>query len=177
RRGGGRDGVRRTGTGAAFRAQRAQQGLHPRAGNRHLLRGAYHPAEPARRPAVWLPRSADSRRMNAVPAAAADVAHRFGHGRLVRVPAALLLLVLAAALLGPPLSPHDYFTMDLSGRLEAPALEDARLFGTDDLGRDLFVRTMSGARVTLLVAVVACLVSLGIGVAYGAVAGGRKSVV
>jgi oligopeptide transport system permease protein len=109
--------------------------------------------------------------MNAIPAAAPGAVHRLDRGRLVRVPAAILLLVLAAALLGPLLSPHDYFTMDLTGRLEAPALEDARLFGTDDLGRDLFVRTMSGARVTLLVAVVASLVSLGIGVVFGAVAG------
>jgi oligopeptide transport system permease protein len=109
--------------------------------------------------------------MNAVPAAVAGAADRLEYGRLVRVPAAILLLLLAAALLGPSLSPHDHFTMDLSTRLQAPGLEDARLFGTDDLGRDLFVRTMSGARVTLLVAVVASLVSLGIGVAYGAVAG------
>ena len=45
------------------------------------------------------------------------------------------------------------------------------LFGTDDLGRDLFVRTMLGIRVTLLVAIVASLVSLVIGVTYGAIAG------
>jgi oligopeptide transport system permease protein len=45
------------------------------------------------------------------------------------------------------------------------------LFGTDEFGRDLFVRTLMGARVTLFVAVVASIVSLGIGVVYGAVAG------
>jgi len=109
--------------------------------------------------------------MNAVPEAVAGATHRFTFGTAVRVPAVILLLVLAAALLGPLLSPHDYFSMDLSGRLQAPALKDARLFGSDDLGRDLFVRTMSGARVTLLVAVVASVVSLGIGVTYGAIAG------
>ena len=42
-----------------------------------------------------------------------------------------------------------------------------QLFGTDDLGRDLFVRTMLGVQVTILVAVVASFVSLLIGVLYG----------
>jgi oligopeptide transport system permease protein len=46
-----------------------------------------------------------------------------------------------------------------------------QIFGTDDLGRDLFVRTMRGVQVTILVAVVASIVSLLIGVLYGAVAG------
>ncbi|HLU07437.1 MAG TPA: ABC transporter permease subunit [Woeseiaceae bacterium] len=109
--------------------------------------------------------------MKSSPAAVAGEALRLASGGGVRVPAAILLLLVAAALLGPLLSPHDYFTMDLSGRLQPPALEGARLFGTDDLGRDLFVRSMSGARVTLLVAVVASLVSLVIGVTYGALAG------
>jgi oligopeptide transport system permease protein len=61
--------------------------------------------------------------------------------------------------------------MNLPERLEPPTLDNARFFGTDDLGRDLFVRTMSGTRITLLVAIVASFVSLVLGVAYGAVAG------
>ena len=109
--------------------------------------------------------------MNAGPSVIAGAAPRPGRGNLVRVPAVILLLVLAAALLGPSLSPHDYFSMELPSRLTAPSFGDARLFGTDDLGRDLFVRTMWGARMTLLVAIAASLVSLGIGVAYGAIAG------
>ena len=46
-----------------------------------------------------------------------------------------------------------------------------QIFGTDDLGRDLFVRTMLGVQVTILVAIVASVVSLLIGVPYGAFAG------
>jgi oligopeptide transport system permease protein len=91
--------------------------------------------------------------------------------RVIKVSATLLVAVGLAAVLGPLSSPHDYATTNFDGMLLPPALAELRLFGTDDLGRDLFVRTMMGVRVTLLVAVVASLVSLVIGVAYGAIAG------
>ena len=83
----------------------------------------------------------------------------------------ILLFVLVLAIIGPWLSPHDYFSTNFDDMLRSPGLSGLHLFGTDDLGRDLFVRTMLGIRVTLLVAVVASLVSLVIGVTYGAVAG------
>lgn len=107
--------------------------------------------------------------MNTLPTAGAF--RQVIGGAAVRVSAGILLVVTVAALLGPSLSSHDYFSMDLAERLKPPTLDDARFLGTDDLGRDLFVRTMSGTRVTLLVAIVASFVSLGLGVAYGAIAG------
>jgi oligopeptide transport system permease protein len=92
-------------------------------------------------------------------------------GTSIRVSSAILLVVTVVALLGPSLSPNDYFSTNFDQRLEAPSLQEGQLFGTDDLGRDLFVRSLAGTRVTLLVAVVASVVSLVIGVAYGAIAG------
>ena len=91
--------------------------------------------------------------------------------RSIRITGGILLTVALAALVGPWLSPHDYATTNLENILSAPSAGDGHLFGTDDLGRDLFVRTMLGIRVTLLVAIVASLVSLVIGVTYGAIAG------
>jgi len=75
------------------------------------------------------------------------------------------------AIVGPWLSPHEYQSTNFDAILNSPSFAGMHLFGTDDLGRDLFVRTMLGIRITLLVAIVASLVSLVIGVTYGAVAG------
>ena len=91
--------------------------------------------------------------------------------RSIRISGGILLTVAACALAGPWISPHDYLTTDFNRQLVSPTIAGGHLFGSDDLGRDLFVRTMLGIRVTLLVAIVASLVSLVIGVAYGAIAG------
>jgi oligopeptide transport system permease protein len=104
-------------------------------------------------------------------AAIARLSGQLRGSRLVLVCAGMLLAMTVVALLGPVLSPHSYLATDLDRRLLAPTLSNGQLFGTDDLGRDLFVRTMMGAQVTLLVAVVASIVSLVIGVLYGATAG------
>ena len=91
--------------------------------------------------------------------------------RMIRVSGGILLTIAVCALAGPWISPHDYLTTDFDRQLMSPTMTGGQIFGTDDLGRDLFVRTMLGIRVTLLVAVVASAVSLVIGVAYGAIAG------
>jgi oligopeptide transport system permease protein len=91
--------------------------------------------------------------------------------RAATISGGLLVAVAVLAVVGPLASPHSYLTTNFDGRFIEPTLHDFHLFGTDDLGRDLFVRTLLGGRITLLVAVVASIVSLVIGVAYGAVAG------
>jgi oligopeptide transport system permease protein len=96
--------------------------------------------------------------------------------RLVRNKAALVSMVLLAviilmAVLAPLLSPHPYDEVYWDRIAAPPDFENAHWFGTDGNGRDLFVRTLYGARVSLAVGVAATLVSLVIGVAYGATAG------
>ena len=84
----------------------------------------------------------------------------------------LLLLIVAALFIGPALSPHEVDSIDFDGEwATAPSAINAHWFGTDSLGRDVLVRALSGGRISLLVALAATLVSLLIGVSYGAIAG------
>ena len=91
--------------------------------------------------------------------------------RTVKISGGILLGVAILSLAGPWLSPHGFASINLDDIFAAPSIGDMHLFGTDELGRDLFVRTTLGMRLTLLVALVASFVSLVIGVAYGAIAG------
>ncbi|MEX1266463.1 MAG: ABC transporter permease subunit [Woeseia sp.] len=90
---------------------------------------------------------------------------------VIGVSSAVLLAIAIIAIIGPLASPHGYETTDFDNGLLPPSAADQHYFGTDDLGRDQFVRTMMGARITLTVAIIASLVSLIIGVAWGAIAG------
>jgi oligopeptide transport system permease protein len=83
----------------------------------------------------------------------------------------LLAIVALMALLAPLLSPHPYDEIYWERIASPPDFANAHWFGTDGLGRDLFVRTLYGARVSLMVGIVATTVSLVIGVTYGSIAG------
>ena len=83
----------------------------------------------------------------------------------------LLVGVALMVLFAPWLSPHSFDFTDWDQISVAPSLSAGHPFGTDALGRDLFVRTLYGGRISLLIGVVATLVSLVIGISYGAIAG------
>jgi len=91
--------------------------------------------------------------------------------RMVTGCTVILIVVAVLATILPFVIPHSYITTNFDARLVPPTLTDLHLFGTDELGRDLLARTLLGVRVTLLVAVIASIVSLGLGVIYGATAG------
>lgn len=97
-------------------------------------------------------------------------------GRLVRNKAAvasgfMLASLILLVLVGPWLSPHQYDEPDFELISSPPDFVSGHLFGTDGVGRDLLVRTLMGGRISLAVGVIATLVSIGIGVTYGAIAG------
>jgi oligopeptide transport system permease protein len=83
----------------------------------------------------------------------------------------VLGLIVLACLLGPLFLPHDGEALDFDHVAAPPGLATGHLFGTDNVGRDLLARTLEGGRLSLLVGLVATLVSVIIGVAWGAVAG------
>ncbi len=83
----------------------------------------------------------------------------------------IVVILVTLALVGPWLSPYDIEALDWSHIAASPGMAHAHWFGTDRLGRDLFARTLDGARASLAVGLVASAVSLSLGVSYGAVAG------
>jgi oligopeptide transport system permease protein len=89
----------------------------------------------------------------------------------VRLSGAALAVLVALAVLGPWASPWHAAAIDWQHLAQAPGTVAAHWLGTDRLGRDLFVRTLVGLRLSLLVSVLATLTSVAIGVSYGAIAG------
>ena len=90
-----------------------------------------------------------------------------------RIRTALIVLGLLTllALAAPLLTPWSHATLDWQNLAVPPQLEASHWFGTDRLGRDLFARSMQAMRVSMLIGVLAALVSVCIGVAWGATAG------
>ena len=80
--------------------------------------------------------------------------------------AVLIVVAILAPLLGGNISP---IAPDLANRLQPPS--SAHWFGTDELGRDIYVRTLHGARVTLTIVILVSVVVAPIGLAVGTTAG------
>jgi len=85
------------------------------------------------------------------------------------VVAAYLALVLVVALTGKLLVPYDPYVQNFAATLVPPS--SAHLFGTDDLGRDIFSRIITGAPIEAQIAFVVVLISLAFGGCLGAFAG------
>ncbi len=83
----------------------------------------------------------------------------------------LLLVLVVVALLAPWISPHDPIAVDADNARLPPG--PSHLFGTDELGRDVFSRVLWGGRISLPVAFVAVGVGLVVGGITGMAAGYR----
>jgi len=83
----------------------------------------------------------------------------------------VLTLMVLLILIGPFFSPYEFDFIDWENMSTPPDYATQHYFGTDAMGRDLFVRTLQGGRISLMVGFVATFVSLIIGVTYGAIAG------
>ena len=100
-----------------------------------------------------------------------DARLRFMRHRAAVASVVILALITLACVFGPMLLPNAFDSVDWNLMSAPPTRAGWHLFGTDELGRDLLVRTLIGGRISLLVGVLATLVSVTIGVVWGAVAG------
>jgi len=87
------------------------------------------------------------------------------------VAVAALCAIVVLTWLGPWLSPNNSQTLDWLHIAARPGMQSSHWFGTDRLGRDLFVRTLAGTRVSIAIGLAASVISLLVGVSYGAIAG------
>ncbi|MBV8496852.1 MAG: ABC transporter permease subunit, partial [Gammaproteobacteria bacterium] len=105
-----------------------------------------------------------------------DAGRRLRRNRAACVALCMLGALALGALLAPLVSPWAYDSLDWQHLAAPPGRGAAHWLGTDRLGRDLLVRTFAGLRLSLAISLLASLVSLVIGIAWGAVAafaGGR----
>jgi len=108
-----------------------------------------------------------------------DARARLLRNRAAMASIVILGVIVFLAVFAPILSPHAYdeVNYDLIScapgwwPFEAMCTAPGNIFGTDAIGRDIFVRVLYGARISLAVGLVATIVSLVIGVLYGATAG------
>lgn len=91
------------------------------------------------------------------------------NNKLAAFSAVVIIVICIMSVCAPLLTPYGEAQQDLLNRLAAP--NSAHIFGTDELGRDVFTRILYGSRVSLIVGIVPSIIALVVGVALGLIAG------
>lgn len=97
-----------------------------------------------------------------------EVFIRFSHNKMAIAGLVILAIIILMAITVPMFSQYKY--SDQLGVYNSPPSAQF-WFGTDDLGRDIFVRIWAGARISLFIGITAALIDLIIGVLWGSVSG------
>lgn len=98
-----------------------------------------------------------------------DAWSRFRKNPLAMIGLFTIIIISSTAIFGPIFSSYTYDGQNILNQNQPPSSE--HWFGTDKFGRDIFVRTLYGARISLTIGVVAAAINLVIGVIYGGIAG------
>jgi oligopeptide transport system permease protein len=98
-----------------------------------------------------------------------DAIHRFVRNRAAVVAAVAFLLMLGFVIFVPWLSNGNAYGVDFSQAYQSPSWSHP--FGTDEFGRDLFIRTALGGRVSIAIGFAATFAIMFVGILYGAVSG------
>ncbi|RYE57337.1 MAG: ABC transporter permease subunit [Rhizobiaceae bacterium] len=100
-----------------------------------------------------------------------DALRRLAKNKAALVSIGLVVLIVLVAFIGPYFVPWGYSEVDWTSIRKPPDFDKGHYFGTDQNGRDMLARVLQGTQMSLIVAAVATLVSVTIGVVYGAVSG------
>lgn len=98
-----------------------------------------------------------------------DAWRRLKKNKIAMISLVVIILIMLFAFVGPMLSPYTYDQQIRGDESLYPCKE--YIFGTDQLGRDLLVRTMIGTRISLIIGIGAAVLVLIIGSIYGAISG------
>ncbi len=101
----------------------------------------------------------------------ADARRRFMKNKAAVASLVILILIALIIVVGPYMLQHTHDATDWNALSLAPTLANGHYLGTDELGRDLLARTLQGGGITFQVGIVGTLVSVVIGVSWGAIAG------
>ena len=97
---------------------------------------------------------------------------RFRRHKLALAGAVVLMLIIAAVLLGPLIWRLPINEIDFGAKLKGPSW--AHPLGTDDLGQDILARMLSGGRISIAVGLAAMLIAVVVGTIVGALAGASR---
>lgn len=97
-----------------------------------------------------------------------EIWRRFRKSKTAMLGLCLLIFVLCIAIFADVITPYENAISQSANRLDGPSA--AHIFGTDELGRDLFARIVHGSRYSLLIGVSTSVLALVIGGLLGAVA-------
>ena len=98
-----------------------------------------------------------------------DQVDEFTENRLALLGIIIVALVVIVAILAPVIERYDPLQQSIADRLRRPDI--GHFFGTDHLGRDVWARIVHGARVSLLVGLIAVGIGIGLGTPIGAISG------
>lgn len=98
-----------------------------------------------------------------------DVWRRFKKNKGAVIGAAVIIIITVMAIVMPMISSYKFDAIDTASANIKPNMQ--HLFGTDNFGRDLWVRTWTGTRISLIVAVAAVFIDVVIGMTYGLISG------
>ncbi len=97
------------------------------------------------------------------------VMRQLSKNKLAMIGIAVLIIEILLAALAPWIAPYEYDKMDIPNAFATPSAE--HLFGTDDMGRDIFSRVLYGGRYSISTGILAVLISTVLGICVGSVAG------
>ncbi len=98
-----------------------------------------------------------------------DVLRRLARNKLAMIGLFILLALVFCAIFADFITPYEYDKLDLPNAFQSPSAE--HIFGTDNLGRDIFTRVIHGARISLTVGICSVLLAAAVGIVLGALAG------